>query len=267
MGHRPVLEVATDLGHLEPVQAADGGRGRATADVIASSMEVVDVPTTSVMPYVCAMVSPSVGGPRQAPVTSMILAVGPDRLPRRPNRRATASGTATAYCRHGDRATGRTRGPPAAGADRGCRRRAVRRAVRPARLAAASSGEERAEPGLLLVAVDDAGDGLVVGFAHVLDLAGRWHLEQIAVDPPHGRRGVGAALLAAVHTEVARRGGTEVTLLTYADVPWNRPWYAVHGYEELECVPDHLLPFVEGETRMGLSRYGRRTVMSRRVGA
>ena len=51
-----------------------------------------------------------------------------------------------------------------------------------------TAGEERAaEPGFLLVAVDD--DGTVVGFAHVLDLAGRWHLEQIAVDPP----GPGAA--------------------------------------------------------------------------
>jgi hypothetical protein len=37
---------------------------------------------------------------------------------------------------------------------------------------AASPGEERAaEPGILLVAVDD--DGSVVGFSHVLDLTGR----------------------------------------------------------------------------------------------
>ena len=53
---------------------------------------------------------------------------------------------------------------------------------------AASTGEERAaEPGILLVAVDD--DGTVIGFTHVLDLDGHWHLEQIAVDPAHGRRG------------------------------------------------------------------------------
>ncbi len=64
--------------------------------------------------------------------------------------------------------------------------------------------ERAAEPGILLVAVDD--DGTVVGFTHVLDLDGHWHLEQIAVDPAHGRRGIGAALLEATHDELARAG-------------------------------------------------------------
>ena len=61
---------------------------------------------------------------------------------------------------------------------------------------AASTGEERAaEPGFLLVAVEAAGGGvprdgdptagLVVGFAHVVDLDPGWHLEQIAVLPDH----------------------------------------------------------------------------------
>jgi ribosomal protein S18 acetylase RimI-like enzyme len=79
----------------------------------------------------------------------------------------------------------------------------------------ADSGEDRAaEPGFLLVAVepddDPPGSERVVGFAHVLDLEGRWHLEQIAVLPERSRRGHGAALLAAVTDEVAERGG-EVT--------------------------------------------------------
>lgn len=73
-------------------------------------------------------------------------------------------------------------------------------------------GERAAQPGILLVAVQD--DGTVVGFTHVLDLAGRWHLDQVAVHPEQGRRGTGAALLRAAHEEVARRGGSEVTLMT-----------------------------------------------------
>ncbi len=93
---------------------------------------------------------------------------------------------------------------------------------------AASSGEERAaEPGILLVAVDD--DGTVVGFTHVLDLDGHWHLEQIAVDPAHGRRGIGSQLLEATHAELVALGAREVTLRTYADVPWNGPFYASTG--------------------------------------
>ena len=126
----------------------------------------------------------------------------------------------------------------------------------------AASGEERGrEPGILLVAVDD--DGTVVGFSHVLELDGHWHLEQIAVDPEHGRRGVGAALLEATHDELARRGGREVTLRTYADVPWNAPFYARHGYVELDPLPAHLLPFAHTEERMGLPRHGRRVAMVR----
>jgi GNAT superfamily N-acetyltransferase len=126
----------------------------------------------------------------------------------------------------------------------------------------ASSGEERAaEPGILLVAVDD--DGTVVGFSHVLDLDGHWHLEQIAVDPAHGRRGIGAALLEATHDELARRGGREVTLRTYADVPWNGPFYAKHGYVELDPTPAYLRPLAETEEQMGLARHGRRIAMVR----
>ena len=127
---------------------------------------------------------------------------------------------------------------------------------------ASSSGEERAaEPGILLVAVDD--DGTVVGFTHVLDLDGHWHLEQIAVDPAHGRQGVGAALLDATHDELARRAVPEVTLMTYADVPWNGPWYARHGYAVLASVPEHLRPFAEAEEHLGMQRHGRRAAMVR----
>ncbi|MBD3785024.1 MAG: GNAT family N-acetyltransferase [Micrococcales bacterium] len=59
---------------------------------------------------------------------------------------------------------------------------------------AATGAERAAEAGFLLVAVD--GDQ-VVGFAHVLDLGGPWHLEQLSVDPAHQGRGHGTALLAA----------------------------------------------------------------------
>ena len=128
----------------------------------------------------------------------------------------------------------------------------------------ASSGQERAtEPGILLVAEVD--DGAVVGFTHVLDLDGHWHLEQIAVDPSHGRRGVGAGLLRATHAQVAARAGHAVTLMTYADVPWNGPFYARHGYVELEPLPRWLEPMRQTEQAMGLARYGRRVAMVREL--
>lgn len=135
---------------------------------------------------------------------------------------------------------------------------------------AASSGEDRAaEPGFLLVAVeaDDtapAGER-VVGFAHVVDVDGHWHLDQVAVHPDHGRRGHGAALLDSAVDGVAARGGAELTLTTYADVPWNGPWYARHGFTEVTPWPAFLAPFAAVEERMGLSRHGRRAAMRRGV--
>ncbi len=136
----------------------------------------------------------------------------------------------------------------------------------------ADAGEDRAaEPGVLLVAVEPDGDApageRVVGFAHVLELPGGWHLDQVAVHPDHGRSGHGGALLTAIASEVSRRGGEEITLSTYADVPWNAPFYARHGWVELERWPSHLQAFADTEERMQLTRHGRRTVMSRQVGS
>ena len=121
------------------------------------------------------------------------------------------------------------------------------------------SGEERAaEPGFLLVVGE-----LAVGFAHVLELGGGWHLEQIAVHPAHGRRGLGSALLDGVCREVASRGGHAVTLRTFADVAWNAPFYERHGFVELEVEPGWMAPLREAEERIGLMRLGRRIAMVR----
>ena len=123
------------------------------------------------------------------------------------------------------------------------------------------SGEQRAaQPGFLLVAGEP-----VVGFAHVLDLSGRWHLEQLVVDPAHGRRGWGTALLDGVCRVVASRGGVQLTLRTYADVPWNAPFYGRHGFVELVPEPSWMAPLRLAEEEAGLPRHGRRVAMSRAV--
>ena len=101
------------------------------------------------------------------------------------------------------------------------------------------------------------------GSAHVLDLDGHWHLEQIAVDPAHGRRGVGAAA-ARGHPRrgSARRGGPRSDAAgTYADVPWNGPFYAQHGYVELDPLPTWLEPLCQTEQRMDMEQRGRRVAM------
>ena len=129
---------------------------------------------------------------------------------------------------------------------------------------AAMSGQERAEKnGFLLVA--EAGNQ-VVGFVHVLLLDGHAHLEQISVHPDHMRQGIGAALIEAACERLSVKGHGAVTLMTYADLPWNGPYYAKHGFAEVgddEPRAAYQLRLVEVEERIGLGKFGRRILMRR----
>jgi SAM-dependent methyltransferase/GNAT superfamily N-acetyltransferase len=106
--------------------------------------------------------------------------------------------------------------------------------------------------GRLWVALD--GDE-PVGFAHVEMLApGLPHLEEIDVQPAHGRRGVGAALVRAV-CEWTRRGGyAGITLTTFRDVAWNAPFYAKLGFVEVPtaALAPEVVAVVRHETEHGL---------------
>jgi len=138
--------------------------------------------------------------------------------------------------------------------------------LRPAAWSPAPTGAERAaEPGFLLVA-EDAAEPALVGFAHVLEVDGLAHLEQVAVPPEHGRRGHGGALVEAAAGEAGRRGHRRITLRTFADVPWNAPSYARAGFvEEPPATPFHRR-LVETEAGLGLDRLGRRIQMGRALG-
>ena len=104
----------------------------------------------------------------------------------------------------------------------------------------------------------------VQGFAVLELLDGAVHLEQLSVHPAHGRRGIGGALLDATVEAAREHGADRVTLLTYADVPWNAPFYARHGWREIEPTPA-LQALREREQTLGLDRYGRRVAMVRPV--
>ena len=111
-------------------------------------------------------------------------------------------------------------------------------------------------PGFVLVA---ASQGRPVGFAHVLDFDGRFHLEQLSVHPDAQRQGVGAALLAAAEKAVRDRGASVVTLRTFADVPWNAPFYRRHGYSDAD-LPVALRHLLDAESRLGLTASARVTL-------
>jgi GNAT superfamily N-acetyltransferase len=106
-----------------------------------------------------------------------------------------------------------------------------------------------------------------VGFAHVEVFGARAaHLEEIDVHPDHGRRGIGTRLVAAVCEWAAMSGYRELTLTTFRDVPWNMPFYAHLGFQEVptEELSPHLLAVVHDETRRGLDPT-RRVVMRRQT--
>lgn len=141
----------------------------------------------------------------------------------------------------------------------------------------APTGASRAaEPGFLLVAAETcdrgaaerghaAGDERLVGFAHVLDLDGHAHLEQIAVLPERTRRGIGPQLLARSCRQAVERGFDRLTLRTFADVPWNAPFYARHGFEVLAPEPSWMAPLRDAEERIGLPGQGTRVAMVRHL--
>jgi len=76
-------------------------------------------------------------------------------------------------------------------------------------------------------------DGRAVGYAVVDVIDGNAHLEQISVHPDVGRRGLGAALLDHVCARAGEQGYEAVTLTTFADLPWNAPFYTQHGFRVL----------------------------------
>jgi GNAT superfamily N-acetyltransferase len=127
-------------------------------------------------------------------------------------------------------------------------------------LPAPAPAEERARSWRVLVVGRP-----VAGFA-VLELVdGAVHLEQLSVHPAAGRRGIGGALLAATVAAAREQGADRVTLITYADISWNAPFYARHGWRPTAVLTPGLRALRERETALGLDRHGARTVMVRPV--
>jgi GNAT superfamily N-acetyltransferase len=127
-------------------------------------------------------------------------------------------------------------------------------------LPAPATAEERARSWRVLVVGQP-----VQGFAVLELLDGAVHLEQLSVDPAHGRQGIGSALLAATVDAAREHGADRVTLLTYADVPWNAPFYARHGWQPARELTPGLRALRAREAGLGLDRHGPRIVMVRPV--
>lgn len=136
--------------------------------------------------------------------------------------------------------------------------------LQPEAWSAAPAGAARlSEPGFLLVAEGDGGE--IAGFVHVLEIDGVCHMEQLSVAPRYSRQGLGRALVEAAKDHARERGHERISLRTYADVPWNAPFYATVGFVEEEPSTRFHRSLLVVEADHGLDRYGRRVQMAARL--
>jgi GNAT superfamily N-acetyltransferase len=103
-----------------------------------------------------------------------------------------------------------------------------------------------------------------VAYVLVDEVDGHAHIEQVSVHPEQSRRGIGRALIDHVGAWAAARGLAGLTLTTFADVPWNAPYYARLGFTVVTDPTPGLLAVRAHETAMGLDRWPR--VVMRRDG-
>ncbi|KLU09030.1 MULTISPECIES: GNAT family N-acetyltransferase [Kocuria] len=98
-----------------------------------------------------------------------------------------------------------------------------------------------------------------VGYLRLHSVDGAPHVEQLSVDPAHGRRGHGRALLEQAQRWATASGAHRMTLTTYRHVPWNGPFYARQGWRELapEELGDQLTAVRAAEAAHGLDRWPR----------
>ncbi|MGO4383498.1 GNAT family N-acetyltransferase [Specibacter sp. RAF43] len=106
-----------------------------------------------------------------------------------------------------------------------------------------------------------------VGFVRLEVVDGRAHLGQLAVLPDYGGRGIGRALVLAAKAWAQEAGFHLMTLCTFADVPFNAPFYATCGFHELPDadLPPGLRALRREEIRLGLDALGRRVAMMARL--
>jgi GNAT superfamily N-acetyltransferase len=97
---------------------------------------------------------------------------------------------------------------------------------------------EYADAGRAWVATDSA--DLAVGYLLLDILDGDAHIEQVSVVPACSGRGIGRTLIDHAAEWAVAQGFTALTLTTFADVPWNAPYYERLGFRALPA--DQLSP-------------------------
>jgi GNAT superfamily N-acetyltransferase len=123
--------------------------------------------------------------------------------------------------------------------------------------AVAFAGEPSIDPGRTRSAADYArlirrGHSLaahvgeaMAGFLVAQPFSRELHIWEMGVAPAFQRRGIGAGLVRAAQIDARNTGFKALTLTTFRDLPWNAPFYARLGFEEVTALDAH--PRLAGE--------------------
>ncbi|WP_329135103.1 GNAT family N-acetyltransferase [Streptomyces sp. NBC_01476] len=105
------------------------------------------------------------------------------------------------------------------------------------------------------VAADAADTPVAYLLADPID--GNLHVEQVSVHPDSARRGIGRGLLVHLADRASAAGVPALTLTTFAEVPWNAPYYARCGFRPLDVPGPGLRAVCAQEAAHGLDRWPR----------
>ncbi len=110
------------------------------------------------------------------------------------------------------------------------------------------------------VITDDADRPVAYLLLDVVD--GNAHVEQVSVHPAHASQGLGKTLLDTAATWAHQHGLAALTLTTYANVPWNAPYYRRLGFQIMpeDEITEGLRRIREHEQARGLARWPRVTM-------
>lgn len=104
-----------------------------------------------------------------------------------------------------------------------------------------------------------ATDGTPLAYIITEPLDTAEHIEQVTVHPRAARHRIGRALIEHAADRAREAGREALTLTTFADVPWNAPYYARIGFRvlpEAELTPG-LRKVRAHEAGLGLDRWPR----------
>jgi len=102
-------------------------------------------------------------------------------------------------------------------------------------------------------------DGSVAAYLIAVPVDGYLHIEQVSVHPAHAHQRIGLALIDHAAGWSIARGLAGLTLTTFAEVPWNAPYYERCGFRVLadaELTPG-LRQIRAREAAHGLDRWPR----------